>query len=57
MNKGSRSDAANVSSFQITSNESPMKTGTPFRDGAKGWVSASSAARRIPFVGDSDKKH
>ena len=57
MNKGSRSGAANVSSFQITSNESPMKTGTPFRDGAKGWVSASSAARRIPFVGDSDKKH
>jgi hypothetical protein len=34
-----------------------MKAGTPFREGAKGWVSASGAARRIPFVGDnSDKK-
>ena len=37
--------------------ESPIKGGTPFRDGAKGWVSAAGAARRIPFVGDNtDKK-
>jgi len=34
-----------------------MKAGTPFREGAKGWVSASGAARRIPFtVENSDKK-
>jgi len=34
-----------------------MKGGANFREGAKGWVSAAGAARRIPFVGEnSDKK-
>jgi hypothetical protein len=32
-----------------------MKAGTPFREGTKGWVSASGVARKIP-LDNSDKK-